>query len=266
MAAAGDGEGQTVVDFGAHVIALDRERRQRRGDVDDGERIGRLLDRDARSRDRGGEPLENLKLERQRPVGGVGDLRFKLAELGGREAHLAGERLPMDEGGVERRGEQLLAMLGGDVDKIAEHIVVPDFQRADAGRLGIADLQRGDDAARFVAQRARLVERPAHSRRAQSRRRGATPATRRQARRLSSAASAPSRHGAAPRRHGRGRAADLRERRKPLGDFRRCENSVADGGEVARSAAADHDAGQCARQIWRRFQPLAQVGARGRHR
>jgi hypothetical protein len=36
---------------------------------------------------------------------------------------------------------------------------VTDFQGADAGGLGIAHLQRGDDAAGFVAQRARLVER-----------------------------------------------------------------------------------------------------------
>ena len=65
----------------------------------------------------------------------------------------------MDEGRVERRGHQLVAVLRGDLDEIAEHVVVPDLQRADAGRFGVAHLQRGDDAARFVAQRARLVER-----------------------------------------------------------------------------------------------------------
>ena len=120
---------------------------------------------------RAGEPLEDLELERQRAVGRVGDLGFELAELGGGEAHLAGERLAMDEGRVERRGEQLFAVLRGDLDEIAEHVVVPDLQRADAGRLGVARLQRGDDAARFVAQRARLVERRARSPRARSRRR-----------------------------------------------------------------------------------------------
>ena len=54
---------------------------------------------------------------------------------------------------------QLVAVLGGDLDEIAQHIVVPDFQRLDLGVLGVARLQRGNDAARFVAQRPRLVER-----------------------------------------------------------------------------------------------------------
>ena len=109
--------------------------------------------------DGGGEAIENLKLERQRALGGAGDLGFQFAKFSGGEAHLAGERLAMDEGRVERRAHQLVAVLRGDVDEIAEHVVVPDFQRADAGRLGVTHLQRGDDAARFVAQRARLVER-----------------------------------------------------------------------------------------------------------
>ena len=55
--------------------------------------------------------------------------------------------------------EQLVAVLRGHLDEIAEHVVVPDLERAHAGLLGIARLQRRDHAARFVAQRARLVER-----------------------------------------------------------------------------------------------------------
>src|SRR3974390_3937616 len=49
-------------------------------------------------------------------------------------------------------------MLRRDVDEITEYVVVPDLQRTDAGLLGIACLQRGDHAARFVAQCAGLVE------------------------------------------------------------------------------------------------------------
>ena len=107
----------------------------------------------------GGEAIENLKLQRQRALGGVGDLRFQLAKFGGGEAHLPGQRLAMDEGRVERRAHQLVAVLRGDVDEIAEHVVVPDLQRPDARGLGVAHLKRGDDAARFVAQRSRFVER-----------------------------------------------------------------------------------------------------------
>ena len=33
----------------------------------------------------------------------------------------------MDEGSVQRCGEKFFAVLRGDVDEIAEHIVVPDF-------------------------------------------------------------------------------------------------------------------------------------------
>mgnify|MGYP003693927293 CR=1 FL=1 len=44
------------------------------------------------------EPLENLELDAERALGGAGDLRFQLAQLGGGEAHLAGERLAVDEG------------------------------------------------------------------------------------------------------------------------------------------------------------------------
>ena len=57
----------------------------------------------ARGDHRGGEPLENLELEAERAVGGAGDLGFQLAELGGGEAHLAGQRLAVDEGRVQRR-------------------------------------------------------------------------------------------------------------------------------------------------------------------
>ncbi len=53
---------------------------------------------------------------------------------------------------VERRLHQLLAVLRGDLDEIAEHVVVPDLERLDAGVVGIARLHRGDHAARGVAQ------------------------------------------------------------------------------------------------------------------
>ena len=65
----------------------------------------------------------------------------------------------MDEGRVQRRRHQLVAVLRGDLDEIAEHIVVADFQALDAGVLGIARLHRSDDEARGVAQVAGLVER-----------------------------------------------------------------------------------------------------------
>src|SRR3546814_6493260 len=41
----------------------------------------------------------------------------------------------------------------------AEHIVVPDLQRLDAGRLAIARLQRGDCPAAVARSRAQLIKR-----------------------------------------------------------------------------------------------------------
>jgi hypothetical protein len=111
-----------------------------------------------------------FQLEPERAVGGVGDLGFELAELGGGEADLAGQRLAMDEGRVQRRRHQLVAVLRRHLDEIAEHVVVPDLQALDAGLVGVARLQRGDDAARGVAQ-ARASSSAAHSLRARSRRR-----------------------------------------------------------------------------------------------
>ncbi len=43
------------------------------------------------------QPLENLELEPKRALAGIGDLGFGLAELGGGEAHLSGQRLAVDE-------------------------------------------------------------------------------------------------------------------------------------------------------------------------
>ena len=57
----------------------------------------------------------------------------------------------MDERGVERRRHPLLAVLRRHLDEVAEHVVVPDLERLDAGLVAVTRLQRGDDAAGLVA-------------------------------------------------------------------------------------------------------------------
>ena len=94
----------------------------------------------------------------KRALGGAGDLRLQLAQLGGGETHLAGERLTVNKDAVERRRHQPFAVLRGDLDEIAKHIVVLDLENADARFFDVTRLQCGDDAPDFVAQRARLVE------------------------------------------------------------------------------------------------------------
>ena len=159
MAPAVDDEFEAVVDHGPRVVALGGEMRQGARHVERGQRLGALLDRAALRRHLRRQPLEDLELDAERALGGAGDLGLQLAEFGGGEAHLAGQRLPVDEGCAVRGGGELVAVLRGDLDEIAEHVVVANFQTANAGRLGVARLQGGDHAARFVAQAARLVER-----------------------------------------------------------------------------------------------------------
>src|SRR4051794_5216954 len=65
----------------------------------------------------------------------------------------------MNEGRIERRRHQPVAVLRRDLDEIAEYVVVTDLQRLDAGQVGVARLHRGNDEAGGVAQTARLVER-----------------------------------------------------------------------------------------------------------
>ena len=66
--------------------------------------------------------------------------------------------------------------------------------------------------------------------------------------------------GPAQRRDGlRKLARQLAERREPRGKFACGKDAVADGGEVARAAAADDNARQRAGEIGRRFQAVAQV-------
>ncbi len=65
----------------------------------------------------------------------------------------------MDEGRVERRLQERLALRLRRLDIIAEEVVVPDLQLADAGLPGVSRLHLGDHPPALVAQRPRLVER-----------------------------------------------------------------------------------------------------------
>jgi hypothetical protein len=49
-------------------------------------------------------------------------------------------------------------MLLGDLDEIADDVVVADLERLDAGGLGIGGLEAGDHSLAVVAQAALLVE------------------------------------------------------------------------------------------------------------
>src|SRR6185437_2567428 len=140
MAAGLDGKAERSVYLGPHVVVVDGELGERGRDIEQrkGMRGGAKIV--ARGQRFGAEALEDLKLEIERALAGISDLGLGLAELGSGEANLAGQRLAVNESRVQRRRHQLVAMLRRDLDEIAEHIVVPDFQALDGGRVGIARL------------------------------------------------------------------------------------------------------------------------------
>jgi hypothetical protein len=82
-----------------------------------------------------------LELAGQCAVAGGDDALLEIGKLGGGEAHRAGHRLAMDEG---RIGPQLLAVLRVDLDVVAQNVIVAELERGDAGRRGVARLQRRD--------------------------------------------------------------------------------------------------------------------------
>ena len=207
------------------------------------------------------KPLEDVQFEPERAVAGIGDLGFDLAEFGGGESHLSGQRLPMDKGCIQRRGHQLVAVLRGDFDEITEHIVVPDLERLDAGVVGVARLHRCDHEPRGVAQVACLVQRRIIA--------GADKAAiaLEQGQFVREAAReflCESAGGAAQRVDGQRHVArQVVDPRQPLDDLVCRQNAVAQSRKTARPAASDRKPRQRARHVRRGAQDGAQVVAHG---
>ena len=127
---------ERAVDLRTHVIALDREHRERRGDVEHGKRLGRALDR-RRCRP---PPTRRAARRSQARAPSARSAALAIFASSSPSSVVVKRTWPASvwrwmKRRVERRGEQFLAMLRGDLDEIAEHVVVPDFQRANAGRL-----------------------------------------------------------------------------------------------------------------------------------
>jgi len=136
---------------------------------------------------------------------------------------------------------------------------VPDLQRADLRRFGVARLQPGDDAPRFIAQGAGLVERRVIARAHKA----AVALERRQAvgqrgielphQRLIGTAQRRDRI----RHLGRGR----RQRVEAPGEIGGGSQPVAHRREIARPAAPHHQPGKRAGEIGRGREPRAHVAA-----
>ena len=70
------------------------------------------------------------RLGGERVVAGLRDRVASVVQLGRVEADHAGQRLAVGEAGV---GDQRVGGARGDLDMIAEHAVVADLERGDAG-------------------------------------------------------------------------------------------------------------------------------------
>ena len=158
MAAAFDFEGERILDDGTGPVFAHRELGERRRHVDAGDRVGERLERSCFREDLGREAIEDRKLQRQRSARGAGDAAFETAQFRRGKTHDAGERLAVNERLAERRRHQLFALRPRHLDEIAEHVVVLDLERANAGLLGVARLQARDHPARGVAQFARFIQ------------------------------------------------------------------------------------------------------------
>ena len=90
-------KGEAAVDDRAGVVLGCGQHGKRGRHVEHGERLRAGADRIGTGDRLGDQPVEDAELDRQRAVGGVGDLRFQLGELGGGEAHGAGHGLAVDE-------------------------------------------------------------------------------------------------------------------------------------------------------------------------
>lgn len=134
MASTFDGKGDIVGDDGTAVVALRGEQGKRRGDIDHGQRTGGIGDGLARLQDLLDQPGEDVEFQRNRSVARLGNLRFKLTQFDGGETHGVGHGLTVDEDVAV----QLVGMGLGRFDVVTQHVVVADFQRADAGALLIA--------------------------------------------------------------------------------------------------------------------------------
>ncbi len=222
------------------------------GDVDAGDGVGGGGDLRCGGDREDGQLLGVRGFGGERMAAGFDHPARLLVQLGRVEADHAGERLAMGEAAVG--AHQPVGVPRRDLDMIAEHRIVADLERADAGRIAVARLERCDRAAAVGGGVAERVERGVIAF-------GDIAALRRIDRRRFDQRRAQA-------IGERGMAAELRQQ---LGEQRRAValrfelglqrgrggEAVAQQGEVARASPAGGKPGQRAREIGHGFQRLA---------
>ena len=99
----------------------------------------------------------------QRLVGGGRKITFKLRQFRRGKADIIGKCLTMDEWVVflffiAMFDHEFVRVAGGDINKIAEHIIISDFERINACHLAIFGLQVRDMLLAVIAQGSEFIE------------------------------------------------------------------------------------------------------------
>ena len=184
-----DFEGEAAVDLGTRIVLGSGQAGECRRHVEHRKRFRAGADFFRRRNRFRHQPVENGELYAERAVGRVGDLALQLGKLRRGEAHGVRHGLTVDEAALRLvRAVHDRLMVCRHLDVVSQHIVVPDFQRSDAGLLDQPALQPEDHAPRLGRQPARSRRARGRSLRARSRRRASRAAVRRRAHRSRCAA------------------------------------------------------------------------------
>ncbi len=153
MPGVGDQHLVGIVDVRLGVVVDGGALGERGQDVECRDRPRRGLDARRLGRYRGAQRLEDLQLPLENPLVGAEHFFFVLLERRRDEPLAAGDRLLAVVVGRHRVQIRL-----GDLDVVAEHAVVADFQRRDAGPRAFPLFHLGDDLFARAADAAQIVE------------------------------------------------------------------------------------------------------------
>ena len=264
VAAFDDGKDRALIDLRPRIVLLDRKLGEARMVVELGEASARPGKRACSASTRSASLAKMSSSSASARSAAVVMRALELAKLERGEAHDVGERLPMHEHLDMRRLGERAGIGCGDLDEIAEHVVVAHLQRFDAGRLGVARLQPGDHLAAAVAELAMLVEIAIEAvadeaavalveRQLVGERRARSCST--------SSGTEPEPAATASSSCGRPRPA---ARRKMRGERAGPSDGVAHRAEIARTAAVEREPRQRPRQVGRALAAHRAASARSR--
>ena len=145
-----------VGDFRPAPAALRRPRRQRRRDVEAGERAGGIDDAGRLRQHQVAQFLEMRGLGGERMIASLHDARRLLMQFRRVEAHHPGEGLAMGETRIG--GHQGVGMPRCHLDMIAEDIIVTDLEAGNAGAVPIAAFEQRDRPPPVARDPAQLVQ------------------------------------------------------------------------------------------------------------